>query len=94
MLIMIWTWSDKKITLEYPTPGFALEKKRLLCGKLMAICHGISHTPSIAFRHLPPNSAKFSYATEGALFYLRAAVHRRGQRPPKSSGTDKTVEAT
>ena len=28
----------------------------------------IPHTPSIAFRHLPPNSARFSYATEGALF--------------------------
>ena len=27
-----------------------------------------SSTPSIAFRHLPPNSARFSYATEGALF--------------------------
>ena len=27
-----------------------------------------SHTPSTAFRHLPPNSARFSYATEGALF--------------------------
>ena len=27
-----------------------------------------SHTPSIAFRHLPPNSARFSCATEGALF--------------------------
>ena len=26
------------------------------------------HTPIIAFRHLPPNSAKFSYATEVALF--------------------------
>ena len=26
------------------------------------------HTPSIAFRHLPPNSATFSYATERALF--------------------------
>ena len=26
------------------------------------------HTPSIAFRHLPPNSARFSYPTEGALF--------------------------
>ena len=26
------------------------------------------HTPSIAFRHLPPNSARFSYATKGALF--------------------------
>ena len=25
--------------------------------------------------------------------YLRAAVQRRGQRPPKSLGTDKTVEA-
>ena len=27
-----------------------------------------THNPSIAFRHLPPNSARFSYATEGALF--------------------------
>ena len=27
-----------------------------------------AHTPSIAFRHLPPNSVRFSYATEGALF--------------------------
>ena len=26
------------------------------------------HTPSIAFRHLLPNSARFSYATEGVLF--------------------------
>ena len=26
-----------------------------------------AHTPSIAFRHLPPNSARFSYVTEGAL---------------------------
>ena len=55
---------------------------------------GVRHTPSIAFRHLPPNSARFSYATEGALFYLRPAVQRRGQRPPKGSGTNMTVEAT
>ena len=26
------------------------------------------HTPSIAFPHLPSNSARFSYATEGAFF--------------------------
>ena len=26
-----------------------------------------AHTPIIAFRHLPPNSARFGYATEGAL---------------------------
>ena len=29
---------------------------------------GWGHTPSIAFRHPPPNSARFSYATEGVLF--------------------------
>ena len=27
-----------------------------------------THTPSTASRHLPPNSARFSYANEGALF--------------------------
>ena len=27
-----------------------------------------SHTPSIAFRHLPPNSARIGYTTAGALF--------------------------
>ena len=27
-----------------------------------------THTPSIAFRHFPPNSARFGYATEGAHF--------------------------
>ena len=44
----------------------------------------MSHTSSIAFRHLTPNSARFIYATEGArTLYLRAAVHRRGQSPPK-----------
>ena len=58
-------------------------------------CQGLGHSPSTAFLHLPLNSARFSYATEGALdLYVGAAVHRRGQRPPKSFGTDKTVEAT
>ena len=28
----------------------------------------LAHTPGIAFRHLPPNSARFGYATEGSLF--------------------------
>ena len=28
----------------------------------------VSHSPSTAFRYLPPNSARFSYATQGALF--------------------------
>jgi len=39
-------------------------------------------------------TARFSYATEGATLYFRAAVQRRGQRPPKGLGTDMTVEAT
>ena len=30
--------------------------------------HSMCHTPSTAFRHLPPNSVRFSYVTEGALF--------------------------
>ena len=30
--------------------------------------HARGHTPSIAFRHLPPNSARFGYATEEPLF--------------------------
>ena len=30
--------------------------------------HTNTHTPSIAFQHPPPNSARFSYATEGVLF--------------------------
>ena len=34
----------------------------------MCIIHRLVHTLSIAFWHLPPNSARFGYATEGALF--------------------------
>ena len=30
--------------------------------------HTVLHTPSIAFRHLPPNYARFSDATKGELF--------------------------
>ena len=58
-------------------------------------CEDHAHTPSIAFRHLPPNSARFSYATEGALF-ISAQLSSdavSGQRPPKGSGTNMTIEA-
>ena len=81
--------------------------------------HPVRHSPSIAFRHLLPNSARFRCVCEwvrererdcmstsipapssklcqislchwrGTL-YLRAAVHRHGQRPPKGLGTDET----
>ena len=65
---------------------------------LLYVCRdgdGEPHTPSTAFRHLPPTSARFSYATEGALFIsAKLSSRRRGQRPPKGFGTDKTVEAT
>ena len=33
-----------------------------------------THTPSTTFWHLPPNSARFSYATEGALFISAQTV--------------------
>ena len=51
--------------------------------------HEASHTTSTAFRHIPPNSAGFSYATD-----LRAAVHRCQRRPKAGLGTNKTAEAT
>ena len=35
---------------------------------MLSLRHAQWHTPSIVFRHLPPNSARFGYATEGALF--------------------------
>ena len=38
---------------------------RSLCTLHVLAC---LHTPNTAFRHLRPNSARFSYATEGALF--------------------------
>ena len=41
------------------------------CASCSRACLGVcvyTHTPSIAFRHLPPNSARFSYAIDGALF--------------------------
>ena len=42
----------------------------------------ISHTPSTAFRHLPPNSGRFSYATEGALHTPTTAFRHL---PPNSA---------
>ena len=48
------------------------------------------HTPSIAFRHLHPNSARTGYTTEGDTLSPCSCIHRRYQRPPKGSGTDQT----
>ena len=57
-------------------PGLSV----LISLTLYAFCgRKATHAPSIAFRHLPPNSARFSY----------------GQRPLKGgSGTNMTAEAT
>ena len=51
------------------------------------------HTPSTALRHLPPNSARFSYATEGALF-ISAQLSTDAVSALRKVRTDKTVEAT
>ena len=49
------------------------------------------HSPSIAFRHLPPNSARFGYVTEGALFISAQLSTADGirQRPPEGLATHK-----
>ena len=45
-----------------------IQKKYFFAWNLSLSSPGAVHTPSTAFRHLPPNSARFGYATEGALF--------------------------
>ena len=55
-------------------PRTAFLREKLLGGAVewgcgVRLCGGVvGHTPSIAFRHRPPNSARTGYATEGALF--------------------------
>ena len=74
-----------------------LDKTRAVPGRhlLFTRVDESTHTPSTAFRHLPPNSARFSFATEGALFISAqlssdavSAIRKAG------SGTNMTVEAT
>ena len=48
------------------------------------------HAPCLAFRHLPPNSARTGYASERALF-ISAQLSTDTQRPPECLGTNKTV---
>ena len=55
---------------------------------------GTGLTPSIAFRHLPPNSARFSYATEGALFISAQLSSDAVSALRKVRVLNMTVEAT
>ena len=48
---------------------------------VMVVTRGLSHTPSSAVRHLPLNSARIGLRYRRGTLYLRAAVHRRCQRP-------------
>ena len=54
---------------------------------------GPTHTPSITFWQLPPNSGRIGYTTEGSRF-ISAQLSTDGQHPPKGLGTNKTVKAT
>ena len=67
---------------------------RKVLGKRCPECDLSHRTPSTAFRHLPPHSARIGYATDGTLFISAQLSTRRGQRPPKDLGTNKTLEET
>ena len=54
--------TEMKIKLMIKAANYQTEYSILPSGLQMI------HTLSTAFRHLPPNSARFGYATEGALF--------------------------
>ena len=60
----------KSLSLAYKTVAWTVPIPMSLRGPEFLTHPGgaLTHTPSIAFRHLPPTSARFSYATEGALF--------------------------
>ena len=55
-----WTHSQHRIR-----SGDHVSLGVILC---VCVCVCVHIRLSIAFRHLPPDSARFSYATEGALF--------------------------
>ena len=70
-------------------PSFGGRGRKAMLGVCPAVSLTHLHIPSVAFRQLSPNSA-----AEWGTLYLRAAIHRRCQRPPKGLGTNKTVEAS
>ena len=51
----------------------------------ITLAHGQSHTLNIAFRHLPPNSARFGYTTEGHSLSPRSCPPMRSA-PSKKFG--------
>ena len=54
----------------------------------------LGHPPSIAFPHLPPNSARFSYTTEGVLFISAQLSTNTVSALQKVRVLNMTVEAT
>ena len=93
----IW-WSRPQLQIgdgasQTPSTGLRHPSFRRKVPESGARRKGASLTQDIAARHLPPNSARLGYATEWGTLYLRAAVQRRCQRPPKGLGTSKTVDA-
>ena len=79
------------LLLAFPSDALPTELSSLVSGLCSCVRLPSYHTPSSAFRHLPPNSARIGYASRGTL-YLRGAVHRRCQHPPKGLGADHYVE--
>ena len=67
------------------SPAFlAVDRTRDLTITMSPATIPLSHTPSFAFRHLPPDSVKNSLIIESACTpRLRASVHRRCRRPRK-----------
>ena len=49
-------------------PVYRVPVEVVVVTRAQAARHDRLHTPSTAFRQLPPNSARSGYATEGALF--------------------------
>ena len=85
-----WTYPSSAFYSEDAADGGG-DQVPAISGTTSQFCPPCPHTPSIAFRHLPPNSARFSYATDLVISTQLSTDAVSALR--KGLGTDKTVEA-
>ena len=83
-------WSVQTVSdccrLGPPVNGWDMYTQTSPPGRPVMVRDSYEHTPSIAFRHLPPNSARTGYTTISLFPQICP--------PTKGLGTNKTVKAT
>jgi len=87
---MAWQWMHVIAPGACVTQNVDWENKSLAALGRSDLRQYCGHTPSVTVWHLPPNSARFGYANDGALF-ISVQLSTDSQCPRKGLGTNKTV---